>query len=391
MKNSKYNARGVSSDKEEVEKAVSKLSEETPLTFCRLISFDDNNYLSLHADGAGTKSSLAYIYWKISQDISIWQGIAIDALVMNTDDLMCVGITDRFYISSTIGRNKQLIPGEIIEQIIEGNIRFKQLMKKYGIEIILTGGETADVGDLVRTIIVDANALGFIPKKDVISTAHIRPGDVVVGFASYGQCEWEDTYNSGIGSNGLTSARHDVLNKKVGELFPESYDPAIEAFAYTGKYFLTDPSPIKGITIGQLLLSPTRTYLPLVKTILKHYRSEIHGMIHCTGGGQFKTLKYLPNLLVIKDNLLPIPPIFKLIMESGTEPEEMYATFNMGHRLEMYCPESIAHELIKMAQDVGIEAQIIGYCQAYSHPALLLKTPFGEFFKEKKYEHPKQT
>lgn len=379
----KYKARGVSSEKEDVIKATKKIHEEIPLTFCRLNELSSDLFLSLHADGAGTKSSLAYVYWKLTGDLSVWHGIAQDALVMNTDDLLCVGITDKFYISSTIGRNKNLITGEVIEQIIEGNIRFKEKMAQYGIEIILTGGETADIGDLVRTIVVDANALGFIQKQDVIQNKNIQVGDVIVGLASYGQAAWEDEYNSGIGSNGLTSARHDLLHKSIGEMFPESYDQTIAPYAYNGKYHLTDPSPIKEINIGKLLLSPTRTYLPLVKTIFQYHRKDIHGMVHCTGGGQFKTLKYIPSLMVVKDNLFPIPPVFQLIMETGTTLEEMYSTFNMGHRLEIFCNEQVAQKIISISKDVGVDARIIGHCKPYEKPAVLVKTSEGEIFKEK--------
>ncbi|MCX7696499.1 MAG: AIR synthase-related protein [Bacteroidales bacterium] len=379
----KYKARGVSSEKEEVENAVKNLQIGIPHTFCRLYEYSSNVLLSLHADGAGTKSSLAYVYWKTTGDISVWQGLAQDAIVMNTDDLICVGMADRFFISSTIGRNKNLIPSEVIEQIIEGNIRFKEKMAKFGIEIILTGGETADIGDLVRTIVVDANALGFIEKTNIIQNSNIQVGDVIVGLSSFGKSAWEDEYNSGIGSNGLTSARHDLLNKSIGEMFPESYDPSITPYAYNGHYFLTDPSPIPGLNIGKLLLSPTRTYLPLFKTIFRYHRKDIHGMVHCTGGGQFKTLKYIPSLMVIKDNLFPIPPVFQLIMESGTTLEEMYSTFNMGHRLEIFCQEQTAQRIISISQDVGIDAQIIGYCKPFDKPAILLKTCKGEIFKEK--------
>jgi phosphoribosylformylglycinamidine cyclo-ligase len=387
MSDDKYLQRGVSSGKEEVHDAVRKLAaSEFSRAFCRVESdpSDSSRYLVLHADGAGTKSALAYAYWKETGNLDVWQGIATDAMVMNTDDMLCVGADNHIFVSSTIGRNKNLIPGKVIAAIIDGNMRFVEKMKKYGIDIHLSGGETADVGDLVRTIIVDATALGFVGKNRFISNNHIAAGDVVVGLSSSGQCEWEDSYNSGIGSNGLTSARHDMFSKIVAQKYPETFDASIENVAYIGKYKLTDVSPVKGIDMGSLVLSPTRTYLPLMKEVFEQMEGKIHGLVHCTGGGQFKTLKFINQLRVVKDNLFPIPPVFDLIMKSGTFPEEMYRTFNMGHRLEIFVNEKDAPAIISMAKNKGIDAQIIGYCLPSEVNAVELETPFGKFVKEEK-------
>ena len=384
MNDDKYLKRGVSSGKEEVHAAAGKLGHGSfERAFCRADAdpFDPERLIVLHADGAGTKSALAYAYWKQNGDMSVWQDIATDAMVMNTDDMLCVGIDNHFFVSSTIGRNKNLIPGEVIAAIIEGNIRFCNQMKKYGIDVVLSGGETADVGDLVRTIIVDATALGFVNRRDFISNEAIAPGDVIVGLSSSGQCAWEDRYNSGMGSNGLTSGRHDMFNKSVGQTFPETFDPAIEAFAYIGRYGLTDASPVQGIDMGKLVLSPTRTYLPLMKQVFEKMRGSVHGLIHCTGGGQFKCIKFIDKLKVVKDNLFDVPPVFQLIMNTGTEPEEMYRTFNMGHRLEIYTDSTSAVEMIKMASDCGIDAQIIGHCESSDRSEVELQTQFGTFKK----------
>jgi len=383
----KYLKRGVSSGKEEVHAAVKKLEDELfPRAFCKIQkdSSVSDRYMVLHADGAGTKSSLAYAYWKETGDISVWQGIATDAMVMNTDDMMCTGISDQFFISSTIGRNKHLISGDVIAALINGNIAFAEKMKKFGVDVQLSGGETADVGDLVRTIIVDATALGFLKESEIISNEKIEPGNLIVGLASYGQCAWENEYNSGIGSNGLSSARHDIFSKEVARKFPESFDPVIEEYAYIGKYGLTDSSPVENVDMGKLVLSPTRTYLPLVKMIFERMRSEINGMIHCTGGGQFKTFNYIRDLHVLKSDFLEIPPLFRMIMEdTGTSAEEMYRTFNMGHRLELYVKDNkAANKIIQMAADVGINAGIIGQCLPFDGRKVELKTEFGTFVKE---------
>jgi phosphoribosylformylglycinamidine cyclo-ligase len=384
MSEDKYLNRGVSSGKEEVHKAVKKIGEgEFKFAFCRvdIDPFDKNRFIVLHADGAGTKSALAYAYWKQTGDFSVWHNLATDALVMNTDDMLCVGIDKQFYISSTIGRNKQLIPGDVIEAIIEGNVRFKEKMRKYDIGIVLSGGETADVGDLVRTIIVDATALGFVSREEFISNEKISAGDVIVGLSSFGQCEWEDNYNSGIGSNGLTSARHDIFDFSVAQDFPETYDHAIEAFAYLGKHKLTQKSPVEGIDMGKLVLSPTRTYLPLIKKVFESMRNSVHGLVHCTGGGQFKSIKFIDKLKIVKNDFFEIPPVFELIMKNGTEAEEMYRTFNMGHRLEIFTDEKSAKEIIKISEGFGVDAKVIGYCVPSTQREVELQTPYGTFSK----------
>lgn len=384
----KYLQRGVSSSKEDVHNAVKKLDKGLfPNAFCKIMNtpFESDKYMVLHADGAGTKSSLAYAYWKETGDLSVWSGIATDAIVMNTDDMLCTGIFNDFFISSTIGRNKGLITSEVISAIIEGNNSFAKKMKKYGVNISLAGGETADVGDLVRSIIVDATALGFVPKENLISNDKIAAGNVIVAFASYGQAEWENTYNSGIGSNGLTSARHDIFNKSVSEKYPESFDFAINDYAYQGKYALTDPSPVAGIDMGKFVLSPTRTYLPLICKIFPKYAKHVNGMIHCTGGGQMKVFNYINNLCVVKNDFLPVPPLFDVIQKmSGTNHEEMYRTFNMGHRLELYVNPSVANDLVSIAKDLGVDAKIIGYCEDFNGRKVELDTPFGVFVKEER-------
>ncbi|MBN2730022.1 MAG: phosphoribosylformylglycinamidine cyclo-ligase [Bacteroidales bacterium] len=382
----KYLMRGVSSGKEEVHAAVKKLEDDLfPRAFCKIQKDPgmDSRYLVLHADGAGTKSALAYAYWKETGDLSVWKGIATDAMVMNTDDMMCTGISNRFFVSSTIGRNKQLISGDVIAALIEGNTLFAEKMKKYGVDVQLCGGETADVGDLVRTIIVDATALGYLNEAEIISNEKIEAGDLIVGFSSYGQCEWEDTYNSGIGSNGLSSARHDIFSKDIAFKYPESFDPTIEKYAYIGKHKLTDASPIENVDMGKLVLSPTRTYLPFVKKVFDAMRPDIKGMIHCTGGGQFKTFNYIKNLHVLKSDFLAVPPLFTTIMkDTGTKPEEMYRTFNMGHRLEMYVGDmQTANTIINMAQNMGIEAKVIGQCLPFNGRKVELDTPYGKFEK----------
>ncbi len=382
---SRYEKRGVSSQKEDVHAAIKNLDKGIfPNAFCKvipdLLGHDTSFCNVMHADGAGTKSSLAYMYWKETGDISVWKGIAQDAIVMNTDDLLCVGITDDILISSTIGRNKNNIPGEVIKTIIEGTQEFIEKMNNLGINMILTGGETADVGDLVRTIIVDSTVTARAKRSDIIENK-IKPGDVIVGLASFGQATYEDEYNGGMGSNGLTSARHDVFNKTLAKKYPESYDPAIpEEFVYTGKLNLTDKSPVDGIDAGKLVLSPTRTYAPVIKEVLKNLRENIHGMIHCSGGAQTKVLHFADNVHVIKDNLFETPPLFKMIKEqSGTEWSEMYKVFNMGHRMELYVPEESAGEIIAISESFNIDAKIVGRVEKYDKKKLTIKSKHGTF------------
>lgn len=384
--NKRYLARGVSAQKEEVRKATALLDKGLfPQAFCRIypdyLSADSEYGNIIHSDGAGSKSLLAYLYWKETGDISVWKGIAQDAIVMNTDDLMCVGITDNFIYSSIINRNKHLIPAEVIEAIVEGTSEFIDKMASLGIHIHYLGGETADMGDVVRTITVDGTMACRPLLKNIISNERIQNGDVIVGFASYGKATYEDTYNSGIGSNGLTSARHDMLHKYIARKYPESVDPNIPAsLLYTGNKKITDEVEGLSMNIGQLLLSPTRTYLPLVKDILARYREDIHGMIHCTGGGQTKVLHFIEKLHVIKDNLLPIPPIFQLIaQEAKTGWREMYEVFNMGHRLEIYVTRPLAPYLIEMAARYEIDADIIGKVKSSDHAHLTIETTYGTF------------
>jgi phosphoribosylformylglycinamidine cyclo-ligase len=335
----------------------------------------------MHADGAGTKSSLAYMYWKATGDLSVWKGIAQDAIVMNTDDVICVGATDNMLLSSTIGRNKNLVPGEVIAAIIEGTEEFLEKMRQLGIGIWLTGGETADVGDLVRTVIVDSTLCCRMKRSDVIDNARIQSGDVIVGLASFGQASYENAYNGGMGSNGLTSARHDVFYKELKNKFPESYDHAIpEALVYAGKYALTDKTGIEGVDMGKLVLSPTRTYAPIIKEILKHYRPDIHGMVHCSGGAQTKVLHFIDKLHIIKDNLFPLPPLFRFIQaESNTPWQEMYKVFNMGHRMEIYVKPSLADDIIAIAKSFKVDAQIIGHCEEAANKKLTISSEQGEF------------
>lgn len=335
----------------------------------------------MHADGAGTKSSLAYLYWKETGDLSVWRGIAQDAIVMNSDDLLCVGATDNILLSSTIGRNKTLIPGEVISEIINGTEEFLEEMRSFGIGIYSTGGETADVGDLVRTIIVDSTVTARIRRDQVISNHNIKAGDVIVGLASFGQSTYEKSYNGGMGSNGLTSARHDVFSYAYAEKYPESYDPSMPSdLAYSGKLKLTDPSPVDGIDMGKLVLSPTRTYAPVIKQMLDNYRSQIHGMVHCSGGAQTKVLHFTDNLHIIKDNMFDIPPLFRVIQEqSGTDWVEMYKVFNMGHRMELYVPAEIAPDLIYISESFGIQAKIIGYCKSSDQKRLTIRAQETSF------------
>ena len=383
---SRYEQRGVSSTHEDVHNAIKNSSKGIfPNAFCKVIEDvmgKDKDYCNvMHADGAGTKSSLAYLYWKETGDMSVWKGIAQDSIVMNTDDLMCVGITDNILMSSTIGRNKNLIPGEVISAIINGNEEFIQEMHDLGVNIISTGGETADVGDLVRTIIIDTTVTARVKRSEIITNEKIQDGDVIVGLASFGQASYEKDYNGGMGSNGLTSARHDVFCKKYAEKYPETYDHDVPYnLIYSGSCKLTDP--VNGIDrdMGKLVLSPTRTYLPVVNTILKELRNEIHGMIHCSGGGQTKILHFIDALHVVKDNLFPTPPLFSIIQsQSGTDWMEMYKTFNMGHRLEIYIPHQFANQIINISKSYNIDAQIIGYCEHADCNRLTIQSPYGIF------------
>ncbi|MBL7943473.1 MAG: phosphoribosylformylglycinamidine cyclo-ligase [Flavobacteriales bacterium] len=386
MNDSRYKQRGVSSEKEDVHAAIQQTDKGLyPKAFCKILpdylTDSEDHCLVMHADGAGTKSSLAYCYWKETGDLSVWQGIAQDALVMNLDDLLCVGATDNIVVSSTIGRNKMLVPGEVIAAIIGGTENLLRDLRAMGIGIVSAGGETADVGDLVRTIIVDSTVVARMRRDEVIDNAHIRGGDVVVGFSSYGQTTYEKEYNGGMGSNGLTSARHDVFYKSLGERYPESYDAAIpENLAYSGSYALTDYVEGTHIDAGKLVLSPTRTYLPVVKEILKRLRSDIHGMVHCSGGGQTKILHFIDNLHIIKDDLFETPPLFRVIQhESKTDWKEMYRTFNMGHRLEIYTGEQSAREMIAIASAFNLEARIIGRVEASEDKKLTISGAHGTF------------
>jgi phosphoribosylformylglycinamidine cyclo-ligase len=370
----KYAERGVSSQKEDVHKAIAHIDKGLfPQAFCKIIpdvlGQDDAYCNVIHADGAGTKSSLAYMYWKETGDLSVWRGIAQDAIVMNIDDLLCVGITDQFLLSSTIGRNKKRIPGEVIAEIINGTEAFIDNLRSYGINIISGGGETADVGDLVKTVIVDSTVTARAKRSDIISNHTIQAGDVIVGLASYGQAKYETTYNGGMGSNGLTSARHDVFNAVYRSKYPESYDDLLKPeLAYTGQLHLTDAVADCPINAGQMVLSPTRTYAPIIKAILEHHRADIHGMVHCTGGAQTKVLHFVKSPLnIIKDQLFPTPVLFKTIQDqSQTSWEEMYKVFNMGHRMEIYISAEKAQDIIAISQSFGVDAQIIGRVEAHS-------------------------
>jgi len=382
----KYDRRGVSADKEDVHEAVSNLSKGLfPFAFCKIsedyLTGDRQFCVAQHADGAGTKSSIAYLYWKETGDISVWRGIAQDAIVMNIDDLLCIGATNNLLYSSTIGRNKELIPGEIITEIINGSVEFFDKIRSFGIDIHYMGGETADVGDLVRTIIVDANMTCRMKRSDVISNEKIQGGEAIVGLASSGQANYEDEYNSGMGSNGLTSARHDVLDKTYAEKYPESYDPNIPSdLVYTGSKKLTDETEVEGVDIGKMILSPTRTYAPVIKKLLEIHRDKIHGMIHCTGGGQTKVLKYVNNMHIIKDHLFDVPPLFRIIAEeSQTDWKEMYQVFNMGHRLEIFVDPSDVQMIIDLSGEFGIEAKVIGRCEKADKNQLTVVSSYGTF------------
>ncbi len=384
-----YAQRGVSAGKEDVHNAIKHIDKGLfPKAFCKIVPDilgGQEDYCNImHADGAGTKSSLAYTYWRETGNLDVWRGIAQDAIIMNIDDLLCVGATENILLSSTIGRNKQLIPGEVIAAIINGTEEILEELRSYGISIYSTGGETADVGDLVRTIIVDSTVTCRMKRAEVISNHTIQAGDVIVGLASYGQASYEKFYNGGMGSNGLTSARHDVFNKQVAEKYPESYDPGIPYdLIFSGKKALTDKIDIPGfgpVDAGRLVLSPTRTYAPVIKQILEGYRSRIHGLVHCSGGAQTKVLHFIDNLHVIKDNLFPVPPLFQLIQEqSGTGWKEMYQVFNMGHRMELYVPEEIAADIIKISKSFNIDAQIVGRVEPAAAKQVTVRSAQGEF------------
>jgi phosphoribosylformylglycinamidine cyclo-ligase len=386
MSDTRYNLRGVSAGKEEVHQAIKNVDKGLfPKAFCKIVpdylTNDDDYCVVMHADGAGTKSSLAYMYWKKTGDLSVWKGIAQDALIMNLDDLLCVGATGPILLSSTIGRNKNLISGEVISAIINGTEELLADLRNHGIDIHSTGGETADVGDLVRTIIVDSTVVCRMKKSEVISNHTIQPGDVIVGLASFGQATYEKDYNGGMGSNGLTSARHDVFSKELAEDFPESYDHLVPSeLVYSGTKSLTEKIDEVPIDAGKLVLSPTRTYAPIIKAILDKYRKEIHGMVHCSGGAQTKVLHFIDQNHIIKDNLFPVPPLFKMIQkESGTEWQEMYKVFNMGHRMELYVNEDIAKSLIEISESFGIEAKIIGRVESLDSKKVTIKGEKGNF------------
>lgn len=378
--------RGVSASKEEIHDAIKNVDKGLfPKAFCKIVqdrlTGDDSYCIVMHADGAGTKSSLAYTYWKETGDLSVWKGIAQDALVMNIDDLLCVGAVDNILVSSTIGRNKNLIPGEVISEIINGTEELLNDLRSKGVEIYSTGGETADVGDLVRTIIVDSTVTARMKRSDVISNDAIVGGEVIVGLASYGQANYEHTYNGGMGSNGLTSARHDVFNKTLAVKYPESFDASLlDELVYSGSFSLTDAVDGVSVDAGKLVLSPTRTYAPIIKKIFSHHRKDIHGMVHCSGGAQTKVLHFVDNVHVIKDAMFDVPPLFKLIQEqSGTDWKEMYKVFNMGHRMEIYINEAYAESMINISKDFGVDAKIIGRVEQNKGKKLTIKSPYGEY------------
>ena len=383
----RYAQRGVSASKEDVHSAIKNIDKGLfPKAFCKIVpdhlTGSNDHCLIMHADGAGTKSSLAYMYWKKTGDISVWKGIAQDALIMNIDDLLCVGATDDIMLSSTIGRNKNLITGEVLSAIINGTEELLEDLKGHGVTIHSTGGETADVGDLVRTIIVDSTVTARIKKSDVIDNANIKPGDVIVGLSSFGQATYEKEYNGGMGSNGLTSARHDVFAKDLAKEFPESFDAAVpEELVYSGKTKLTDSVEGSPLDAGKLVLSPTRTYAPIIKKILSQFKSDtIHGMVHCSGGAQTKILHFVDENHIIKDNLFEVPPLFKLIQEnSGTDWKEMYQVFNMGHRMELYVDPAVAEEIIKISESFNVDAQIIGRVEASATKKLTIKSKYGTY------------
>ena len=382
----RYDLRGVSAQKEDVHKAIKNVDKGLfPKAFCKIVpdhlTGDEDYCLVMHADGAGTKSSLAYMYWKETGDTSVWKGIAQDALIMNIDDLLCVGATDNIVLSSTIGRNKNLIPGEVISAIINGSEELLKELNDFGVKIHSTGGETADVGDLVRTIIVDSTVTARLKRKDVIDNANICDGDVIVGLASFGQANYEKEYNGGMGSNGLTSARHDVFGKYLAEKYPESFDHAVPAdLVYSGNAKLTDAVDGVPLDAGKLVLSPTRTYAPIITKMLQQHRDNIHGMVHCSGGAQTKILHFVEELHIIKDNLFEVPPLFKLIQEqSQTNWKEMYQVFNCGHRMELYVPQEIAEDLINISKSFGVDAQIVGRVEKSITKKLSIRSIYGKF------------
>lgn len=382
----RYNLRGVSASKEDVHKSIQKLDKGLfPFAFCKVtedLFLNDPKFCTvMHADGAGTKSSLAYLYWKETGDISVWRGIAQDAIVMNTDDLICAGISDNIILSSLIGRNKFLIPQEVISEIIQGTEQFIEMLRSYGFNITLSGGETADVGDLVRTVVVDSVVVSRTMKNNIISNDNIKAGDVIIGLASYGRANYEEEYNSGIGSNGLTAARHEMFCKEYSVKYPESFDCNVPSeLVYSGNFRLTDTYEKLPINIGKAVLSPTRTYLPVFNQIFDKYRNQIHGLIHCTGGAQTKVLNFIKNVHVIKNNMFEIPPVFELIQKQAAYNwKEMYKVFNMGHRMEIYLPEEFASEIIGIAESFGIGAKIIGYCEASEQKRLTISSVHGSF------------
>ncbi|MFL0162409.1 AIR synthase related protein [Aquirufa salirivi] len=386
MSSDRYLQRGVSASKDDVHKAISTLDKGLfPKAFCKIspdmLGGDEVYCNIMHADGAGTKSSLAYLYWKETGDISVWRGIAQDAVVMNTDDLICVGATDHMLLSSTIGRNKNLIPGEVIAEIIQGTEEVLQMLRDNGIGIYSTGGETADVGDLVRTIIVDSTVVARLKRSDVVSNEHIQAGDVIIGLASDGQANYEKTYNGGMGSNGLTSARHDVLGHYLAGQYPESFDPQVPRdLVYSGSRRLEEAVAGTPMNVGQLILSPTRTYAPVIKAILEELRPHLHGMVHCSGGAQTKVMHFVDQVHIIKDHLFPVPALFEMIQkESGTSYQEMYQVFNMGHRMEIYVNPTYADQIIQISQSFGIPAQVIGRVESSPSKKLSIRSEFGEF------------
>ena len=386
MSDKRYNLRGVSASKEDVHNAIKNIDKGVfPQAFCKIIPDilgGDSEYCNImHADGAGTKSSLAYMYWKETGDVSVWKGIAQDALIMNIDDLLCVGAIDNILVSSTIGRNKLLIPGEVISAIINGTDELLAELRAMGVGVYATGGETADVGDLVRTIIVDSTVTCRMKRSDVIDNARIQAGDVIVGLASFGQASYEKTYNGGMGSNGLTSARHDVFAKYLAKKYPESFDAGVpDELVYSGGLKLTDKVEGVDIDAGQLVLSPTRTYAPVIKQMLDKFRKQIHGMVHCSGGAQTKVLHFVKNVKVVKDNLFPVPPLFRTIQQqSNTDWSEMYKVFNMGHRMELYVPQEIAQDIIQISQSFNIDAQIVGRVEASDKTELVIDSEYGTF------------
>ncbi len=386
MEKGRYSLRGVSADKEDVHNAIQNVDKGLfPKAFCKIVpdylTGSEEHCVVMHADGAGTKSSLAYMYWKETGDVSVWKGIAMDAITMNIDDLLCVGATDNILLSSTIGRNKNLIPGEVISEIINGTEEILDELRLHGIGIYSTGGETADVGDLVRTIIVDSTVTARMKKEDVISNHNIQDGDAIVGLASFGQASYETEYNGGMGSNGLTSARHDVFSKYLVEKFPESFDAAVpQDLVYSGSKKLTDFIENSPINAGKLVLSPTRTYAPIIAKILKTHRDVIHGMVHCSGGAQTKVLHFVDEVHIIKDNLFDLPPLFKLIHEESKTPwKEMYKVFNMGHRMEFYVPKEAAADLIAISKQFNVDAKIVGRVESSETKKLTIKSEFGVF------------